>query len=87
LKKKKSNNLQLVRLSFQPLIFSQPTVFFSHNKSTNSTFNRLFSAKRTRCKNASNTNIKEINNVQARTLKFWEKITGGGLGVALHNLG
>jgi hypothetical protein len=37
---------QPVRLSFQPLIFSQPEVFFSHNKSVNNTFNRLFSAKR-----------------------------------------
>jgi hypothetical protein len=34
-------------LSFQPLIFSQPAVFFSHNKSANGTFSRLFSAKRT----------------------------------------
>jgi hypothetical protein len=36
-----------VRLSFQPLIFRQPAVFFSHIKSANSTFSRLFSAKRT----------------------------------------
>jgi hypothetical protein len=34
-------------LSFQPLIFSQPAVFFSHNKSANSIFSRLFLAKRT----------------------------------------
>jgi hypothetical protein len=38
---------QAVRLSFQPLIFSQSAVFFSHNKSVNSTFNRLFSVKQT----------------------------------------
>jgi hypothetical protein len=35
-----------VRLSFQPLISSQTTVFFSHSKSVNSTFSRLFLAKR-----------------------------------------
>jgi hypothetical protein len=39
---------QPVRLSFQPLIFSQQAVFFSHNKSTNSTFSRLFSAQANR---------------------------------------
>jgi hypothetical protein len=33
-----------VRLSFQSLISSQPTVFFSHNKSANNIFSRLFSA-------------------------------------------
>jgi hypothetical protein len=37
---------QPVRLNFQPFIFSQPAVFFSHNKPANSTFSRLFSAKR-----------------------------------------
>jgi hypothetical protein len=37
-----------VRLSFQPLIFSQPAVFFSHTKSANSTFSRLFSAQANR---------------------------------------
>jgi hypothetical protein len=36
-----------VRLSFQPLISSQPAVFFSYNKSANSIFIRSFSAKRT----------------------------------------
>jgi hypothetical protein len=36
-----------IRLSFQPLIFSWPAVLFSHNKSANSTFSYLFSAKRT----------------------------------------
>jgi hypothetical protein len=39
---------QLVRLSFQPFIFSQPAVFFSHNKSANSIFNHLFSAQANR---------------------------------------
>jgi hypothetical protein len=34
-------------LSFQPLIFSQSIIFFSHNKPANSTFSHLFSAKRT----------------------------------------
>jgi hypothetical protein len=33
--------------SFHPFIFSQPTVFFSHNKPANSIFSRLFSAKLT----------------------------------------
>jgi hypothetical protein len=41
-------NVQPVRLSFQPLIFSQPAVFFSHDKSANSTFSRLFSAQTNR---------------------------------------
>jgi hypothetical protein len=36
-----------VRLSYKPYFFSQRTVFFSHNKSVNSTFSRGFSAKRT----------------------------------------
>jgi hypothetical protein len=35
----------MISLSFQPLIFSQPAVFFSHNKSTNNTFSRLFLAQ------------------------------------------
>jgi hypothetical protein len=35
-----------VRLSFQPYFFSEGTVFFSHNKSANSTFQLVFSAKR-----------------------------------------
>jgi hypothetical protein len=39
------NGYQPVCSSFKLLIFSQPTVFFSHNKPSNSTFNRLFSAK------------------------------------------
>jgi hypothetical protein len=44
----KIGNLEcMFRLSFQPLISSQPAVFFSHNKLANSTFSRLFSAKRT----------------------------------------
>jgi hypothetical protein len=47
-----------VRLSFQSLIFSQLAVFFSHNKLTNSTFSRLFSAQRTCMKT-------EANNVTA----------------------
>jgi hypothetical protein len=38
---------QPVRLSFQLFISSQPAVFFSHNKPANSTFSRLFLAKRT----------------------------------------
>jgi hypothetical protein len=37
-----------VRLSFQSLIFIQPAVFFSHNKSANSTFSCLFSAQANR---------------------------------------
>jgi hypothetical protein len=40
---------QLARLNFRPLIFSQSAVFFFHNKSANSTFSRLFSAKRIGC--------------------------------------
>jgi hypothetical protein len=36
-------------LTFEPFIFSQPTVFFSHNKSANNIFSRLFSVKRTGC--------------------------------------
>jgi hypothetical protein len=34
-----------VRLSFQSFNFSQLAVFFSHNKSANSIFSRLFSAQ------------------------------------------
>jgi hypothetical protein len=41
-------NIQPVRLSFQPLIFNQPAMFFSHTKSVNSTFSRLFSAQANR---------------------------------------
>jgi hypothetical protein len=41
-------NKQPVRLSFQPLIFSQPAVFFSHSKSVNSIFSRLFLAQANR---------------------------------------
>jgi hypothetical protein len=37
--------LEPVSLSFQLLIFSQLTVFFSHNKSANGTFNYLFLAR------------------------------------------
>jgi hypothetical protein len=33
-----------VRLSYQPYFFSDGTVFFSHNKSLNSTFQLIFSA-------------------------------------------
>jgi hypothetical protein len=36
-----------VRLSFQLYFFSEGTVFFSHNKSASSTFQLVFSAKRT----------------------------------------
>jgi hypothetical protein len=44
---------QHVRLSFQPLIFSQPIVFFSHTKSVNSTFSRLFLAQANKLNNCS----------------------------------
>jgi hypothetical protein len=37
-------DFQPVRSNFQPFIFSQPAVFFSHNKAANSIFSRLFSA-------------------------------------------
>ena len=37
----------LVCLSYEPYYFSERTVFFSHNKSANSTFSHDFSAKRT----------------------------------------
>jgi len=36
-----------VRLSYEPYYFSERTVFFSHNKSANSTFSHGFSAKQT----------------------------------------
>jgi hypothetical protein len=36
-----------VRLTYQPYFFSEGTVFFSHNKSANNTFQPGFSAKRT----------------------------------------
>ena len=36
-----------VYLAYKPYFFSQRTVFFSHNKSTNSTFSHGLSAKRT----------------------------------------
>jgi len=35
-----------VRLAYKPYFFSQRTVFFSHNKSANSTFSHDLSAKR-----------------------------------------
>jgi hypothetical protein len=35
-----------VRLSFQPYFFSEGTMFFSYNKSTNNTFQFVFLAKR-----------------------------------------
>jgi hypothetical protein len=34
-------------MSYKPYFFSHRTVFFSHNKSANSTFSHGFSAKRT----------------------------------------
>ena len=37
----------LVRLTYKSYFFSQRTIFFSHNKSTNSTFSYSLSAKRT----------------------------------------
>ena len=36
-----------IRLAYKPYFFSQRTVFFSHNKSANSTFSHGLSAKRT----------------------------------------
>jgi len=36
-----------LRLAYKPYFFSQRTVFFSHNKSANSTFSHGLSAKRT----------------------------------------
>jgi len=40
-------NYRHVRLVYKPYFFSQRTVFFSHNKSTNGTFSHGLSAKRT----------------------------------------
>ena len=39
--------LHPIRLAYKPYFFSQRTVFFSHNKSVNSTFSHGLSAKRT----------------------------------------
>jgi hypothetical protein len=58
------NIYEPVRLSFEPFIFSQPAVFFSHNKSTNSTFRRLFSAKRTGC-------IMKLAHLQIEVALWW----------------
>jgi len=38
---------RLIRLAYNPYFFGQRTVFFSHNKSVNSTFSHGLSAKRT----------------------------------------
>ena len=38
---------RLVRLAYKPYLFSQRTIFFSHNKSANSSFSHGLSAKRT----------------------------------------
>jgi hypothetical protein len=51
---------QPVRLSFQPLIFSQSAVFFSHNKSANNTFSRLFSAQANRLEHRSVASVKVV---------------------------
>ena len=40
-----TTNIGPVRLSYEPYYFSERTVFFSHNKSANSTFSHGFSAK------------------------------------------
>ena len=40
-------NYRPVRLAYKPYFFSQRTIFFSHNKSANSTFSHDLSAKRT----------------------------------------
>ena len=44
---KVAQQLRHVRLTYKPYFFSQRTVFFSYNKSANSTFNHDLSAKRT----------------------------------------
>ena len=43
----KITHLRPVRLVYKPYFFSQQTIFFSHNKSANSTFIHGLSAKRT----------------------------------------
>ena len=40
-------NVGPVRLFYEPYLFSEKIMFFSRNKSVNSTFNHDFSAKRT----------------------------------------
>jgi len=45
-----SNDKGPARLSYEPYYFSERTIFFSHNKSANSTFSHGFSAKQTRPK-------------------------------------
>jgi len=42
-----SDNMRHVCLAYKSYFFSQQTVFFSHNKSANSIFNHVLSAKRT----------------------------------------
>ena len=42
-----SRSIRPVHLAYKPYFFSQRTVFFSHNKSANSTFSHGLSAKRT----------------------------------------
>ena len=59
-----------VRLAYKPYFFTQRTIFFSHNKSTNSTFSHGLSAKRTGQRSAS---LRFWRFVRTSVLLRWQK--------------